>query len=1143
MTTIVDYNYVSSILNTPSASLDVFALKDCADISTQQVCTVEDGTVTVTQVQGQDVQEWTNMITWLVTKQQLFDSEATVKSTLALCDDDKTHHLRAGEVIKVLLEYILMANSIYDQAGYLSDVWSGNVPISGQTMYGASGSASLRNKEGYMFTDMSRVPYGIFSLSQEVDYPATWGSYRASTTWTSPRLACRVSVTAHLTAHYRNQNGTEFDETSTATIYEGSSYLSSGARSWDLLYRARVRGNVLEATFASPDGVLGQFKFGETGTSQALRNDCPLASYDVSITVGGSKDWSMSRTADGRKNVPASYVVPSTRYDYHTPLARPFTVDGLVFDIDTDYTNTASVTVSGSLSDTVRIAYRAAPRQVTASTLADPHIMVPGAMKFSQRPSVIAWFDAAGIFHYDVSVSSGQSIVDTSVAFVPVSVKSATQVMNQAMGDQDRASIWEDFDQVTAEEVQEVLGDRRFINDAYLSTMLDNTVMTMCSDYVREMRAYMVDDDGRMNDPWSITPFMDLTLTAGSAIPMDDFARVRLADDTQYFNITEIPDGSSLVYDDYNHILSATSDVSIHVERFVWEGLSLDEWYAHRDSETGLNEALAETEIDTNTQLLMYAALVSSSSATDWYQSATQMIRDVAEDMKQEARDLLNLVPYNNITVPQRKALSGSVAAIDIPCTYVADMIETAAAMGATSMSSVMTLLDNVPGAEDERYSLTQVQEAKSRSVIRSIVRMSTYGSYDPNCIVQRNNVPSDVPYWTTYTARAGSSIISAGGVESEIADLGTGANAIFPAILNGTVFIQGASYMPDKPLILPMEASLAVVYPMSDSKFTVAWYARHYGGTDYDALRSVQDSYNELARLINIIGADFDLAYTAPEVIQAGFTGQHTYAELAGLGANLAAGALTGAAVGAWGGLAGAGAGAVVGISLASLATEFNMYTEPASVQFNLDYTLSRLEGEAGTLSDTAQQTSTNDPQIIGNLMAALVCACLKHGAYKPYGAAQDLVNSTRYALICPSIPYFRYPYIGEHEDYTPLIMSAMTALTVASAKTCLKAFRHPSRDPTFLPIMVGAGVTNAAVSASSVALERAAERRSPTLAMQNQILDAVEGINVGSSGTYTDEIGTITLRDLSSEMGELTKKVNSVQATVSNQGIALTY
>lgn len=1171
MTEIGDLTIVSKYLGTSGLTEhdDIYRLISCVDYTTVEVVSVSGGVTTVV-----DNEKFAEITGWLATK-GVVDQASTVSTLLALADDGKTHHLRGGELLKTVLYAQLIGYSHYSASGYLPSnpmLIAQFAPAIVSPGYVTDGK--LLKPEGYLpfQTQQGQIlrPDGTWIAGGvgNIDGGFGYGVYSITpqdTGWMhlhvdNPRALGDSGFVGEIAWKAYDQSG------SLTRFWLGNDSIVNPM--FERTYRAALSGHELDL-MSGRAGLRVFFRLTFTPTGMVFRLGCalwnkdeqaapasPAATESVSYDMRPTSDpkiwstFSIRLVLDGLSQqisftmAPEISYVPNTTYNgqEYVGTNHTYQLNGLEVTVEgSGDPRNADVTVDGAITTEPRpnaLPYRGVGDTITAAVCSSGRgrVTVPTKVSSASPVPVRAQFGPDGkiMLGYDNPVA-GYTVLTTEDLD-----RDLASVVNTALATYDAASIYEGYDEATVASVQSALG-RTIINDAYLAAMADYTKHVMCSAQVSAIRQYMISEQGDVDKQgWDVNYFADADLSGGVTVPAYPWSRVRLADETTYYPVTEAS-GIGVYY--RNGMVFGSGKV--HIENFVFHGISLDEWWAQRDDASDLYAALEETNEELDTQMLLYQTVNGVINATDWLSDVGGILSEAVSAARDATMAVLSMVgPYKAIGVEQRAALLGAEAAVAVPATRVAEMLEAASALGATSAQQAMQLLSALPSKQiqqgvTEAYTMTQVQNADARAIMDMLVALTNMGQL--NSTQMRKPVTIDTPYMESYVGRLGSSILSAGGVESEFADMGTGALAIYPALVHGTVYLHDVD-LPHEAVVLPLQSSIVVLYPgIDDSQRVVSWYSKFYGGSDDDAVQCMQDSLKEMQRLINAVGEQFDVSYQIPNLINLAES-DADYVNMVGRAAIVATGALSGAGIGSMLGPAGTAVGTLVGtcLSVAGVAMTANY----DAYQDNLDYRVQRIIGECGTV--TIAGSSTADPDVIGAIMASTVAACVAKGGFIPYGnRSGQLVNPYRFALTCGGNPYFRYVYVGEHEDYTPMIISVATIATMMSLRTMLKAWRNPARIPSFLPVVLGGAVLSASAQAMSSVSSAVSTSKDATLKMQKDILSAVDSLAVsGETGTFTDEYGTVTLRDIMTDTLAMKQMINSLELSVeANQPTSLTY
>lgn len=1137
-----NFAYVSTVLDCTglSETSSIYSLLSRKDISVTQVCSyaVRAGATKPTFLVD-DQTGYDNALAFLRDNGILatdYDPEPLLQAHLC--------QLRAGELIKVLLYIQKMGSFEYNPAGANAYIGGDDVTVT---------SISGVSPNGYTDPTPKLIPYSeatgvgyYFDFGMPVNVKGGIVTYDRL-----PQANALYEYKGVFTLHVGSRTivlpvANSVRGTVSGAINDKRHYLSIEAQAAGSRFTGSVYLNSInvDGTNSNDRAVqLGTFAISvpdDTNFNGLKITDLTFSLTELTVKWMGA--FGVSYTATGSMASSVIFVPSTCRFDPdlrfgHDPEGLEFIVDGITISLDSglnSYLLSSRPTYSTSGSINVGSNF-----QVQCKVVATPingtsgQIVLPETVEASSDTYCSLDCTASGAVIVRLAYAGGAS---PKVASYRRTTVDLVPIASTAIQTYDAKSVFELMDDLTVNHLMQWFNGERVYYDAYTAMLMDHTIMQVVTAEIEAIQKMMVQDgDMSLKSPYELDYFTDMLVEAPDSVACSPTARVKYSE-SDWCNCEDLGEYSDWGYYVDGHI-HVTSSHRVQIDNFIYAGKGLSEWWDIRNEpecRTFYN-ALAQAHTDTVSQILMYEVINGVMNSTDWVTDVGAFLRDIAAEAKNAIDGLISTItPIKAFTVSETNALIAGASSRSVPATRVANILDTAVAAGANCANDLLNMV-SIMGDDG----LTAISDTRSKEIINALISISVYKDVGVNALQDDRTKKCTTSFLSTYTQRFYSSIVSSGGCDSEVADAGVGTAALYPSLFAATIPADDIIPLLKKgSILLPFDKSYAVI---SKSTFNgcvdVAWYARCKGGSDIEIYSMAKDSAQELMRLFNTCAGP--LGYEATLIWPDGALdmkefGFYLYAGLNWTSHIKLSGKLLETVP---------GIGHQLSEMYRDLTSDFDE-SEAVTGAANVAFNLSVLDNVRCRI--TLGNEVITDPAETSIALMEVVLAAFVHGAFTPFGSDEQL-RGNRFGIICPGNPYFRYIYIGEHEDYAPLIITAFTLLTAVSARTTLRAWANPARDPSFLPLLVASSAGSAAGKSLSAAYQGIAASNDPTLAMQNDILNSINEAAAGQ-GTYTDGSGTVTLRDIIRLCDDMDSTLEQTQEVVNElskgaTGTFLTY
>ena len=480
---------------------------------------------------------------------------------------------------------------------------------------------------------------------------------------------------------------------------------------------------------------------------------------------------------------------------------------------------------------------------------------------------------------------------------------------------------------------------------------------------------------------------------------------------------------------------------------------------------------LADMQKDMDYKWTLFQSLHDAFSTIDSLSSFADKIRSKVDSIVQEAT-LIAAAPFTNA-----QALLLNAGYSKEKYEYIATLIESAISAGYSTLSDAVNYITKL--APTALYYFDDDSEAQLYS---EILKGTAYSGYNANILHAPKSVSSNVSYWGTYQLRLGASILNQPSPDSEFMTTSDGAEYLWPPVISSTVTAKLNDDFIAKGLTftVPLKHSYVMVHRLYGDVFEIDWCARFAGGNDadlYDAISNVINEFDVTTTALAEIYSGTTLTLTHND-LPSGYRGLAKESNIIGCLALLGAGALGGLLSGNENeiytysngakSLGVSKAGGVIGLAAASVFSLTQSINPDYNGVMNMNWSTAALVNskveliDSYSLSGYAALNASGGDAI--NVLNSVFLWALRYGLIAPFG--DYAYESVGYGVLSNGYVTPKYYYIGEHKDYSALMITAGVTLTAAYTRRYLNL--NKVRTAAYIPATVG----GAAASAASVAL-----------------------------------------------------------------------
>lgn len=518
------------------------------------------------------------------------------------------------------------------------------------------------------------------------------------------------------------------------------------------------------------------------------------------------------------------------------------------------------------------------------------------------------------------------------------------------------------------------------------------------------------------------------------------------------------------------------------------------------DPDVHVLKLLADMQKDMDYKWTMFQSLHDAFSTVDSLSSFASRIRSKIDNIIQEAT-LIATAPFTNA-----QALLLNAGYSKEKYEYIATLIESAISAGYSTLSDAVNYITKLSPT-----ALYYFDDDSKAQLYQELLQGSAYAGYNANVLHTPKSVSSNVSYWGTYQLRLGASILNQPSPDSEFMTTSDGAEYLWPPVISSTVTAKLSDDFIAKGLTftIPLKSSYVIVHRLYGDVFEIDWCARFAGGNDadlYDAIAGVIDEFDTMTIALAEIYSGAKLTLTHSD-LPSGYRGLAKESNIIGCLALLGAGALGGLLSGSENeiytysngakSLGVSKAGGVIGLAAASVFSLTQSLNPDYNGVMNMNWSTAALVNSSVNLIDSyslsgyAALNATGGDAV--NVLNSVLLWALRYGLIAPFG--DYAYESVGYGVLSNGYVTPKYYYIGEHKDYSALMITAGVTLTAAYTRRYLNL--NKVRTAAYIPATVGGAAASAASVAISNIISEEDASESDIMMLKSLVTDA-EGESV---------------------------------------------